>query len=103
MEEFDFVIEHRPGTKHGNADALSRRPCGKRNCACRNPADAAGDEQFGAQAEQEVDADENILTRVVASRKVNSGDEEQGESETFIGEAADQLDTSVSAVVRISA
>jgi len=98
MEEFDFVIEHRPGTKHGNADALSRRPCGKRNCACRNPPNATGDEQFGVQAGQEVDADENILTRVVASREVNSGDEEQGEPGAFIGEAADQLDTSVSAV-----
>jgi len=98
MEEFDFVVEHRPGTKHGNADALSRRPCGKRNCACRIPVNAASDEQLGAQAEQEVDADENILTRVVVSREVNSGDEEQGEPGAFIGEAVDQLDTSVSAV-----
>jgi len=27
LEEFDFTVEHRPGTKHANADALSRRPC----------------------------------------------------------------------------
>jgi len=27
LEEFDFQIVHRPGVKHGNADALSRRPC----------------------------------------------------------------------------
>jgi len=27
LEEFDFQIVHRPGMKHGNADALSRRPC----------------------------------------------------------------------------
>jgi len=27
MEEYDFQVEHRPGVKHGNADALSRRPC----------------------------------------------------------------------------
>jgi len=27
LEEFNFSVEHRPGTKHGNADALSRRPC----------------------------------------------------------------------------
>ena len=26
LEEFDFTIQHRPGSKHGNADALSRRP-----------------------------------------------------------------------------
>ena len=26
LEEFDYEIEHRPGSKHGNADALSRIP-----------------------------------------------------------------------------
>ena len=26
IEQFTFVIMHRPGTRHGNADALSRRP-----------------------------------------------------------------------------
>jgi hypothetical protein len=26
LSEFDFVIEHRPGKSHGNADGLSRRP-----------------------------------------------------------------------------
>ena len=26
MEEYDFSIIHRPGTRHGNADAMSRRP-----------------------------------------------------------------------------
>jgi len=33
LEEFAFDVEHRPGRKHENADALSRRPC--RQCgAC---------------------------------------------------------------------
>src|SRR5206468_10859521 len=27
LEEFSYRIEHRPGRKHSNADALSRRPC----------------------------------------------------------------------------
>ena len=27
LQEYDFKIEHRPGTSHRNADALSRRPC----------------------------------------------------------------------------
>ena len=27
LQVFDFVIAHRPGTQHGNADGLSRRPC----------------------------------------------------------------------------
>ena len=31
LEEFMFEIEHRPGRKHGNADALSRKPC--RQCS----------------------------------------------------------------------
>ena len=38
MEEYDFVIEHRPGTRHGNADALSCRPCTKKDCLCQQPA-----------------------------------------------------------------
>ena len=36
MEEFQFTVEHRPGARHVNADALSRRPCPQKNCACRN-------------------------------------------------------------------
>jgi len=35
MEEFDFSIEHHKGSRHANADALSRRPV--RDCACRQP------------------------------------------------------------------
>lgn len=31
LQEFDFVVEHRAGKSHGNADALSRRPCPE-NC-----------------------------------------------------------------------
>jgi hypothetical protein len=34
LEEFDFDIEHRPGKRHGSADALSRHPCLRRECAC---------------------------------------------------------------------
>ena len=37
MEEFDFSIEHRPGTRHGNVDAMSRRPCPKKDCLCKEP------------------------------------------------------------------
>lgn len=36
MEEFSFTVEHRSGTRHGNADALSRRPCRKTECACHS-------------------------------------------------------------------
>ena len=36
LEEFQFSIEHRPGSRHGNADAMSRRYCKVRDCACRH-------------------------------------------------------------------
>lgn len=32
LSAYDFSIEHRPGRLHGNADALSRRPC-ERECS----------------------------------------------------------------------
>ncbi|XP_076851923.1 heat shock 70 kDa protein 12B [Brachyhypopomus gauderio] len=32
LQEFNFVVEHRPGRIHGNADALSRRPCASHDC-----------------------------------------------------------------------
>jgi len=35
LEEFTFQVEHRPGRKHENADALSRRPC--RQCGLCAP------------------------------------------------------------------
>ena len=35
LEEFDFHIEHRPGIRHGDAAALSRKPCNVKSCACR--------------------------------------------------------------------
>ena len=31
LEEYEFEVEHRPGKRHANADALSRRPC--RQCS----------------------------------------------------------------------
>ena len=34
LQQYDFTVQHRPGSKHGNADALSRRPC--RNEACKH-------------------------------------------------------------------
>ena len=32
LQQYNFKVEHRPGSKHGNADALSRRPCLQDTC-----------------------------------------------------------------------
>ena len=32
LQQYNFTIEHRPGARHGNADALSRRPCWGDTC-----------------------------------------------------------------------
>ena len=34
LEEYEFDVVHRAGTRHGNADAMSRRPCDRNRC-CR--------------------------------------------------------------------
>jgi len=46
MEDFCFTIDYRPGEKHANADALSRRPCSIRDCLCRKSANLATKEEF---------------------------------------------------------
>ena len=46
LEEFDFHIEHRPGIKHGNSDALSRKPCNVKSCACRNEPEVSLSEEM---------------------------------------------------------
>ena len=45
MEEYDFVIEHRPGVKYGNADSMSRIPCVKRDCYCKESSTVNDTEQ----------------------------------------------------------
>ena len=39
LEEFDYFVKHRPGVKHGNADALSRRPWNVKSCVCQQKSD----------------------------------------------------------------
>jgi hypothetical protein len=43
LEEYNFVVLHRAGTRHGNADAMSRRPCDKPRC-CKLPRNTIRDE-----------------------------------------------------------
>ncbi|GBN18175.1 Retrovirus-related Pol polyprotein from transposon 297 [Araneus ventricosus] len=53
LQEYDFEIQHRKGTSHGNADALSRRPC-KESCKqCTN-----AEKKFG----METDISVKVLT-----------------------------------------
>ncbi|GBN90960.1 Retrovirus-related Pol polyprotein from transposon 297, partial [Araneus ventricosus] len=53
LQEYDFEIQHRKGTSHGNADALSRRP-GKESCKhCTN-----AEKKFG----METDISVKVLT-----------------------------------------
>ncbi|GBN59646.1 Retrovirus-related Pol polyprotein from transposon 297, partial [Araneus ventricosus] len=53
LQEYDFEIQHRKGTSHGNADALSRRPC-KESCKhCTN-----AEKRFG----METDISVKVLT-----------------------------------------
>jgi len=48
MEEYDFVVEHRAGSSHSNADSLSRRPCAKKQCRCQEDTTAL----FGGPADR---------------------------------------------------
>ncbi|GBO45355.1 Retrovirus-related Pol polyprotein from transposon 297, partial [Araneus ventricosus] len=53
LQEYDFEIQHRKGTSHGNADALSLRPC-KESCKhCTN-----AEKKFG----METDISVKVLT-----------------------------------------
>jgi hypothetical protein len=78
LAEFDFIIEHRPGVKHGNADALSRRPKKMRqhgDCPSCGPTDLKGVMQVKA----EVTSSEQLgayslkpkLNRVCSKEKTN--------------------------------
>ncbi|GBN68852.1 Retrovirus-related Pol polyprotein from transposon 412, partial [Araneus ventricosus] len=53
LQEYDFEIQHRKGTSHGNADALSRRPCKESFNHCTN-----AEKKFG----METDISVKVLT-----------------------------------------
>lgn len=40
LQEFNFIIEHRQGRSHGNADGLSRRPCSCKVCLRQSNSDS---------------------------------------------------------------
>ncbi|GBM40902.1 Retrovirus-related Pol polyprotein from transposon 297 [Araneus ventricosus] len=57
LQEYDFEIQHRKGTSHGNADALSRRPCTESCKHCTN-----AERKFG----MEIDISVKVLTTTSA-------------------------------------
>jgi transposase InsO family protein len=81
MEEYTFSIEHRPGIRHGNADALSRRPCPKKDCVC--------------QGDHRGDTCEQALFGGPADRDQSSGNEGFEVSDVHARKAEKQVDTSV--------
>ena len=54
LQAFSITIQYRPGTKHGNADALSRRPY--RRAGCCLPADEIDEPETAPPSLYRVDA-----------------------------------------------
>ena len=61
LEEFTFRIEHRAGQRHGNADALSRRPCDRRRC-CPTDSHCETDRTSNAPVSAPTDSHHSVLT-----------------------------------------
>ena len=53
LQEFQFEVQHRAGRQHGNADALSRRPCQGEPCRHCEKLDAAHDQEESRRALEE--------------------------------------------------
>ena len=73
LEEFNFTVEHRPGVRHGNADAMSRRPCPKKDCGCHEPAPPL----FGGPADQPNDESHLVAGTEVDDANVQNENNEQ--------------------------
>ena len=60
LQQYEFTVEHKAGTKHGNADALSRRPCRSEICKHCDRLDSITTPQMMTKAElQNARADGN--------------------------------------------
>jgi len=90
MEEYQFSIEHRSGVRHANADALSRHPCKRLDCACHDPRrDRFTESSEERKSEGGINC--HIQTVAVAAASTQGGSVDDGESKPFIGEAADHI------------
>jgi len=90
MEEYQFNIEHRSGVHHANADALSRHPCKRLDCACHDPRRDRITES-SEKCESEGGINRHIPSVAVPAASTQGGSVEGGESRLFIGEAADYI------------
>ena len=68
LQEYDFVISHRPGKKHANADAMSRRPCNDDCNHCKRE-----EEKEGGQVENKREKAEEIGRSVNRTTVVPTG------------------------------
>jgi len=64
IEQYDFEVQHRKGEKHGNADALSRRPHVCKQCEKIVPAEVRN-EEFGLVDDPEERVEMGSRVRVV--------------------------------------
>ncbi|KAJ8974331.1 hypothetical protein NQ317_002514 [Molorchus minor] len=71
LQEYDFKIEHRKGRLHGNADAISRRPCAERCSHCKR----AENKEFGSHCRRTaVVNDDNWETKKFAEEQQKDED-----------------------------
>ena len=71
LAEYDFRIQHRPGAKHGNADAVSRLPC--KQCGLGAPPPHIDPVEDG-------NCDDVSNAAMAANRRLD-GDPKQGQKE----------------------
>ena len=62
LSENFFVIEHRAGNRQGNADGLSRRPCGSRRCTRTDCLEGTFDGGMHEWSESAADEEPPIVT-----------------------------------------
>ncbi|GBN55575.1 Retrovirus-related Pol polyprotein from transposon 297 [Araneus ventricosus] len=87
LQEYDFEIQHRKGTSHGNADGLSRRPCRESCKHCSNAEKKFGIEtdtsvkvltttSVGPWSSYEIQKAqlENTAIKLILEKKLNSAD-----------------------------
>jgi hypothetical protein len=91
LEEYDFEVIHRPGVRHGNADALSRHPCPPRTrCTACKPEDELETEQCNMVRVAEEDVGGDGLWTTESLREAQEMDEEIGPVYKIIKDGGEQ-------------